>query len=82
MTDTPTDKKEVVATNMLDEARATADRLEKANAEMRLNIARLEELKTREVLGGRSQAGTEPEKPKEVSAKEYAQAALNGTIMK
>lgn len=77
MADTPTEKE---APTLVDEARIQADRLEKLNAELNLNIKRLEEIQTRNILGGRATAGQEPQKPKELSPQEYAKAALEGKI--
>lgn len=51
----------------LEEAKAIAERLEKANSENRQLIERMEKLRTMEVLGGRSPAG---EVKKEISPEE------------
>ena len=47
--------------NMVEQATQVADRLEKLNAENKELIKRMEELRSREILGGRTQAG-EPQK--------------------
>lgn len=59
--------------NPIERAEAAAARLEAANA-------KAEELAARALLGGRSDAGKEPEKPKPLSDQEYARRALAGEL--
>ena len=55
-----------------------ADRLEKENARYEENIKRLEVLKSQEILGGRSSAGSPPEEKKVETPSEYAKRMLRG----
>jgi hypothetical protein len=66
--------------SMIESASIAAERLEKANAEMKANIAKLEELKAFEKLGGVTQ-GRPAEQPKaEIDPREYARLAMQGKI--
>lgn len=58
------------------------ERMEKANAEAKIILARQEELVARNLLGGRTDAGIQPEKPIELSPREYADLALKGKVGK
>ena len=60
--------------NIVDEARAQAERLEKANAEHKANLDREEQLLARRALSGRTDGGSVPQPPKELTPQEYAQA--------
>lgn len=64
--------------NMVTDAMAAAERLERANAESQASIKRLEELQTRQILGGKSAAGEPVQQPKEETPQEYAQRMLRG----
>ena len=68
--------------NVIEEAKATAERIEKANVEMSSNITKLEQLQARDILGGRSNAAPNMEKPKEETPKEYAQRVMRGDVSK
>lgn len=66
--------------SMIESANIAAERLERANAEMKANIAKLEELKAFEKLGGVTQ-GRPAEQPKvEVDPKDYAKKALTNKL--
>ena len=59
----------------------TDKKIEQLNTDTeRINqaIAENENAKARQALGGRAEAGAEPEKPKEIDNKEYAEKALAG----
>ena len=58
------------------------DRLEKANVEAKEILARQEELAARNLLGGKSDAGEQPQKPTEESPVDYAKKALEGKVGK
>lgn len=66
--------------NMVIDAYQAADRLEKANAEMRANIAKMEELKAFERLGGVTEGRPQEQAPVEVSPKDYAKQVLSGKL--
>ena len=67
-------------TPLIDIANAAAERMEEANKETAKLIARQEELEQRKALGGRSDAGQVPEKPKELTDTEYAEALQRGEV--
>ena len=62
------------AENLLDEAKATADRIEAANEKYDELLQRQEELKATEVLSGQADAGQVP-KPKETEDEKWAKEA-------
>lgn len=78
-TETPQEEKPSTPIT-LEQADAIADRLEKENNRREQLLRRTEELMARQRLGGRTDAGTTTEKPKEVSAQEYAQRVLEGKV--
>ena len=69
---------EPTKTPMIDAANQAAERLEAANKQKEALLAREEELASKRILGGQSEAGIEPDKPKEESAKEYADRVMRG----
>jgi len=56
------------------------DRLEKANKEAKEILARNEELVARNLLGGKTDAGIQPQKQPEESAKDYTKRVMSGRI--
>ena len=68
------------AENMIDSASKAAERLEAANAKNEELISRQEELAARAKLEGKSEAGSVPEKPKELTDTEYAEALQRGEV--
>ena len=54
------------------------ERLEKANAESRAILEQNKELAARNLLGGRTDAGIQHEKPKEETPQEYAKRIMSG----
>lgn len=67
--------------SLIDRADTIAKRIEEANRKAEANLKKSEELATRELLGGKSNIGrVEPKK--EISAAEYAKAALQNKILK
>jgi hypothetical protein len=66
--------------NIVEEANKTAERLEKANEEIKEQIKRLEVIETRQILGGKTSAGQPQPQMKEETAKEYAARIMRGGI--
>ena len=63
---------------LYEKTEAIVTRQEKANEESRKILEEQKELQARQMLGGHSSAGQEPEKPKEETAKEYADKIMSG----
>lgn len=61
-------------------ANSAAERLERANKEMRENLKLQQELYAQQKLGGQSQGRPQEKKPEEVDPAKYAQDALEGKI--
>jgi len=57
--------------SIIERADAAAERLEKANKEYKILIARQEELVAKQALGGFSSGPREPEQPKQPEGLEY-----------
>ena len=75
----PKSKKEAEAIkklNFVEDAKLTAERLEKANEELKRLLPQLEELRAREILGGRSDAGKSEEIKVEETPQEYLKKVL------
>jgi predicted proteasome-type protease len=66
--------------SMVESAHKVAEDLRAENARMEANIAKLQELKAFETLGGQSEGRPQEVKPVEISDEEYAQKALRGDI--
>jgi len=66
--------------SMVESAHKVAEDLRAENARMEQNIAKLQELKAFETLGGMSEGRPQEMKPVEISDEEYAQKALRGDI--
>jgi 7-keto-8-aminopelargonate synthetase-like enzyme len=66
--------------SMVESAHKVAEDLRAENARMEQNIAKLQELKAFETLGGQSEGRPQEVKPVEISDEEYAQKALRGDI--
>ena len=64
--------------DMITEANAAAERLEKATLESQAASKRLEELQTRQILGGKSAAGETMTPPPVETPQEYAHRMLRG----
>jgi hypothetical protein len=64
--------------NLIEDANDAAERMEAANARMEDLIKRQEFLATQDRLGGRTEAGTVPEKKKEETPQEYAKRIMAG----
>lgn len=76
-------KKEVTASNDSKEALSVlVERNERAAAELKETLSRIEELKAKEILGGGTQAGSKAETPKEISPRDYVNALSKGIILK
>jgi hypothetical protein len=72
-------KEEGTKYELVEQAHKAAERLEAANKQMSELIARQEKLQAFQALGGKSQIA--PEEKKEITAKEYAEAASKGLIL-
>ena len=73
--------KENTASSVLDKANAAADRLEKANKQMEEYINKVESLQAEQLLAGKADAGTMPNK-KEESASDYAKKVMSNEAAK
>lgn len=67
-------------TSIIEEAGQAAERLERANKELRELLERQELMIAEQKLGGRSFAGQQPEPVKEQTPEEYARSLMNGTF--
>jgi 7-keto-8-aminopelargonate synthetase-like enzyme len=66
--------------SMVESAHKVAEELRAENARMEQNIAKLQELKAFETLGGQSEGRPQETKPVEISDEDYAMKALRGDI--
>ena len=66
----------------VERAEATVKRLDEQLASLDSKIRELNELRADKIVAGITSAGTKPEEPKIPTAKEYAQAASKGIILK
>ncbi|RLA41981.1 MAG: hypothetical protein DRR06_15225 [Gammaproteobacteria bacterium] len=64
----------------IDDANLAAKRLEDANKVKGELLAKEEEIVAQKRLGGESEAGMDESKPKEETAKEYAEKVMKGEI--
>lgn len=67
------------ANSIVERADAAAERLAKENERLEANIRRQEELMAKQTLGGRSEI-SKPEKPKELTDREFKEKFLKGEI--
>ena len=63
---------------LVDRAEAAATKLEEQNKIMEGHIAKMAELQTRQLLGGKSEAGLAPQQPKEETPQEYRRRVERG----
>lgn len=69
------------AASIVERAEQAAERMEKAQEEYAKLVARNEEITAKQRLGGKSDAGVQPEKSDdELSDKEYMEKVLSGDI--
>lgn len=68
------------STPLLNAVNAGAERAEKAVAELKAENDRAEAIEARRRLGGTTDARREPEKPKELTDTEYAEALQRGEV--
>lgn len=66
--------------SFLKEARELADRNEKAVEEMKKLVLKNEEIAAQNILGGKTDAGEQPQEKKEETDIEYANKVLSGEI--
>lgn len=64
--------------SMIESATQAANRLKAENERMETNIKRLEELKSFEALGGKTDGAPQTQPPKEMTAKEYKDEVMKG----
>ena len=67
-------------TPLIDSANEAAKRLEEANKVKAELLTREEELASKKMLGGQSEAGVEAKEPKEETAVEYKDRVMRGDI--
>lgn len=65
---------------LLSKAEETAKRIEEANLKFEENLRRQEEILSRQILGGKSMAGSVPVEEKPISDLEYSKRFLKGEI--
>ncbi len=75
-----TTKEESSPSDSIDRANAAAARQEKANEKHETLLIRQEKIAVQNALGGKSDAGQVPEKPKEETAKEYKDRVMAGNL--
>lgn len=63
---------------VLRQAEELAKRIEAGNEEAKKILAQQQELAARKLLGGMTDAGRQPEQPKEESPKEYVERIMSG----
>jgi type II secretory pathway component PulJ len=63
---------------LVDRAEAAARKLEEQNKIMEQQLAKMAEMQTRMMLGGRSEAGSAPAPPKEETPQEYRRRVEGG----
>ena len=73
---------EVKEEDAFEKAEKLAASLAEHNKKAEELIAKQQAAATRNILGGRSEAGKAPEAKKQISNKEYAEAAMKGKILK
>ena len=73
-------KKQVETTPLIDVANSVAERIEKGNQKTAELLDRQEALEQRRALGGGTEAGQAPEKPKKMTDTEYAEALERGEV--
>ena len=73
---------EQVEENIVEKADKAAQRIEDANKVAAEILAKNQAIESRRILGGRTEGGKAPEPKKEISNREYAEAALRGRILK
>lgn len=66
--------------SLLEQTKEQVDRLEAANKVQTELIAKQEALQAEKMLGGESEAGSQPEPKRKLSDKEYSQAVIRGEI--
>ena len=66
--------------SLVERADAAAERLETANKERKALLDREEQIMARKTLGGQSEGPRQPEKPKELTDKEFKDKFLKGEI--
>jgi predicted proteasome-type protease len=74
------EEKQEAKPSMVESAHKVAEELRAENARMEANIAKLQEIKAFETLGGQSEGRPQETKPVPISDEEYSQKALRGDI--
>lgn len=68
------------STPLIDKSLDAAKAMKEQNDRMEQLIQRQESLMSKDILGGSTEAGREPEKPKEETPEEYTKKVLSGEI--
>lgn len=66
--------------SLVEGALKASEALKLQNDRMEQNIKKLEELKSVELLGGQTNAGVQPEPPKEETPQEYVKKVMSGKL--
>ena len=66
--------------DFLQQVKAEREALEKVRDENKKLVAEMQNLRAREIISGKADAGQEPQKPRDLSDVEYAQAWRRGEI--
>ena len=75
---TTAEEKKPEEPKVVTDAKTAREELMKENDRLEKNIAELKELKATETLGGQTDAGEQPEKPKEETPQDYAKDVIAG----
>jgi hypothetical protein len=81
MAENQTEVKEAEGTSaktLTEEARTVNKELKETLAAIKAERQAMDEIRAKEILGGRSEAGAAPVKPKEETPKEYAERIMGG----
>ncbi len=65
-------------TPIIERAREEREKMEEATKAQRIENDRTEQIMAKKALGGGSEAGSNSEKPKEETAKEYSERLMSG----
>ena len=79
-TNTEQEQEKPQSSTLIENATSAAERLEEANEKQEELLNRQEELMARQQLGGKADAGQEPEKPAEETPEDYAKRVMSNTL--
>ena len=75
-----TDEVQTTQPNIVEQAKSEREALEKVRDEVRVEREKIEQMRSEQILSGKTDAGRPQEKPKELTAKEYADSISRGII--